>query len=250
VTHTLHEVDDITEAIPDHPARADSPQYLRTRPMMVRAATLAHDAGTLGYGPPPYEDHHGGAAWVLDGQTPRVFLNPFGIEWSGQFACDPKLVDAYCRVPAESLVAHYPGTEAWYTGKLGMRGDDLAVLHTPIVTADQLSRFVDSLWNASVPLPKSLHVGMPPKADPGYHHGPKPLVDLRCLVRPDFVLFLRDGTAVAPTHPRGSGVSTVVVLHAPPGSRYRTLHKKAKRAGDNLVLSGRSTAAKEAFARQ
>ena len=68
--------------VPDHPTRADSPEYVAARNKMNEIA-----AGTTGlvYGPPPYQDHHGGALWMKDAQGWFLVRNLAGIEWSAQF---------------------------------------------------------------------------------------------------------------------------------------------------------------------
>jgi hypothetical protein len=43
--------------IPDHPRRADSAEYVRSRKAMNAMAAL--DPAFF-YGPPPWQDHHGG----------------------------------------------------------------------------------------------------------------------------------------------------------------------------------------------
>lgn len=207
-THTEHENDAWTINIGDHPGRADTPLYGRSRKHMISAV---QDAQPWIFGPPPYQDHHGGGVWVIgtDG-LPAMYLLPAGIEWSAQFCADPAKVDVLRR-NAAALVDAFPGTRNWYTATLRMSAADLAILTTPITDAAGVAVWTDSFWNASVPLPQSYHTGMPPKAAPGYHHAPKPIVDIRTFVQDDFVLFPKPGVAVLPVAPRGSGDGRVAV---------------------------------------
>ncbi len=74
--------------VPDHPTRADSPEYVAARTKMNQIA-----AGTTGlvYGPPPYQDHHGGALWMKDAEGWFLVRNLAGIEWSAQFCLNKKV---------------------------------------------------------------------------------------------------------------------------------------------------------------
>lgn len=209
LTHTEHEDNSWTISVGDHLERNESPIYGRSRKHMIAAVQAAQP---WYFGPPPYQDHHGGGCWVLgaDG-VPSMYLLPAGIEWSAQFCADPTKVDGL-RKNAKSLVDAFPLTRGWYVNELGMTLADLKILDTPIVDADGVAAWTDSFWNASVPLPQSMHTGFPPKSDPGYHHAPKPIVDIRLFARDDFVLFPKAGVAVAPVSPPGSGDGRVRVL--------------------------------------
>ena len=207
-THTEHENDNWTINIGDHPNRKDTPLYGRSRKHMIAAVQAAQP---WFFGPPPYQDHHGGGVWVLAGNTPALYMLPAGIEWSAQFCADPAKVEAL-RKSAEALVDAFAGTRVWYLNGLGMTATDMAILSTPILSADGIAAWTDSFWNASVPLPQSMHTGFPPNSDPGYHHAPKPIVDIRTFKRDDFVLFPAPGLAVVPIAPYGSGDARVRVL--------------------------------------
>lgn len=213
-THTETEHDSWTISIGDHPARKDSALYARSRRHMVSAVEASQP---WYFGPPPYQDHHGGGVWVYDG-VPLLVLLPAGIEWSAQFCADPPKVDIL-RQLARRIVNGFPLTERWYTNVLGMRGQDIQLLYTPIIDAVGIAAWTDSFWNASVPLPANLHTGTLPKSA-GYHHYPKPIVDILTFKRDDFPLFVNDPTtgktvAVVPIAPRGSGNGAVKVLWSP-----------------------------------
>lgn len=252
-THTEHEDNDWTINIGDHPERSDSPQYLRSRKQMIAAVKLAQP---WIFGPPPYQDHHGGGVWLkpADSDEPLMVLLPAGIEWSAQFCADPAKVDRL-RVMAQGLVAAFPDTRDWYRSALGMSDSDLDILDTPITDAKGVALWTDSLWNASVPLPQSFHTGFPPKSAPGYHHAPKPIVDIRAFVRDDFVLFPTAGVAVVPVAPRGSDDGRVAVawvdseVHAHDGDPMRqALPAQPLNVGD--ILDASHPVARAAFVNQ
>lgn len=249
MTHTESEEHAWTINIGDHAARKDSPLYLRSRKAMITAVSATQP---WFFGDPPYQDHHGGGVWVYDGTKAHLFLTLAGIEWSAQFCADPAKVELI-RLEAETLVAAFPLTEAWYSDTLNMKQDDRYILHTPIKTADDIANWVDSFWNASVPLPANQHTGVLP-AGGGYHHYPKPIVDIEMIKHDDFTLFvtLPDGThaAVVPISPRGSGVSDVQVVYARHGSHTGDLLQRAHDNGKPVVLSGDSEIAKKAFENQ
>lgn len=212
-THTEAEDHAWTISIGDHAKRADTPLYHRSRKHMITAVQACQP---WYFGPPPYQDHHGGGVWVHDGRSPLLLLLPAGIEWSAQFCADPAKVDSL-RSMAERLVVGFPQTAAWYA-ELGMTPEDLAILHTPITTPEHVAAWTDSFWNASVPLPADAHTGVLPKAA-GYHHYPKPIVDIETFKHDDFVLFV-GSVAVAPVAPRGAGIAAVRVLYDPSGKHH------------------------------
>lgn len=243
--HTEHEDAPWTIQIGNHPGRQDSPIYKRSRKTMIAAVQAAQP---WFFGDRPYQDHHGGGVWVLDSdQKPLLFLLPAGIEWSAQFAAAPAKVEAL-RVMAEALVAAFPATEQWYLS-LGMTKGDLKILHTPIKDANGVAAWTDSFWNASVPLPAVMHTGVLPKGA-GYHHYPKPIVDIVTFKRDDFNLFVTDEDghplAVAPAGPDEK--SRTLVLWAHPDSKYAARVRRAHTTGKPVVLGPRHTASRQAFA--
>ena len=74
--------------VPDHPTRADSPQYVAARNKMNE---IAAGAAGLVYGSAPFQDHHGGALWLKDAQGWFLVRNLAGIEWSAQFCLNRKV---------------------------------------------------------------------------------------------------------------------------------------------------------------
>lgn len=85
-----------------------------------------------------------------------MYQNLAGIEWSGQFCADPMKVDLL-RQNAKALVDKFPQTIP-NLKRLGYN-DAENVLNTPITDATGVSLFVDSLFNAFVPLPQPVHIG-------------------------------------------------------------------------------------------
>ena len=138
--------------VPDHPARADSPEYVAARTKMNQIA-----AGTTGlvYGSPPFQDHHGSALWLQDAQGWFLVRNLAGIEWSAQFCADPAKVDLL-RQNAKRLYD-------LLAPEIKQELDPDGLLDTPIQDAAGVSKWTDSIFNAGVPLQPSFHIGVLPQ---------------------------------------------------------------------------------------
>jgi Family of unknown function (DUF6424) len=138
--------------VPDHPQRADSPEYVAARTKMNQIA-----AGTTGlfYGPPPFQDHHGGALWLKDAQGWFLVRNLAGIEWSAQFCADPAKVDLL-RQNAKRLYD-------LLAPEIKQELDPNGLLDTPIQDAAGVAKWTDSIFNAGVPLHQSFHTGVLPQ---------------------------------------------------------------------------------------
>ncbi len=163
---------------------------------------------------PGVQDHHGGGLWAWEGDDPEhgepfLVLNVAGAEWSSQFCADPHRLDLIRRNAARFYTGFPRSADA-----LGIRD----LLDTEIVDAAGVATWVDSLCNASVPLPAHFHTGVLP-AGAGQHSYPKPITDIMLFKRDDFDLFvtLPDGShvAVVPVAPRGSGDGRVQLVYAP-----------------------------------
>src|SRR4029079_7618022 len=102
--HTEHEDHPWTRKIPDHPPRADSSMYVKSRERMNE---LADEISPFFYGSPSYEDHHGGGLWLKDDDGWFLIRNVAGIEWGAQFCADPAKVDRL-RLNARRLYAGFP----------------------------------------------------------------------------------------------------------------------------------------------
>jgi hypothetical protein len=204
-------------AVVDHPPRRDSPLYSRSRKLMN---TLAATLDTWAYGPGPYEDHHGGGLWVKDKDGWLCLQLPLGVEWSAQFCADPAKLDALRR-EAQRIISAFPDTLPGYV-ELGYQ-DAEPILTTPITDAAGVGTWTDSIFNASVPLPTHTHTGALPTGA-GYHHYPKPIVDIDHFRFDSFQLWVTDAdglpAVVVPMSPPGSNDSRVRLLAVHPHSAY------------------------------
>jgi Family of unknown function (DUF6424) len=216
-THSEHEDFPWMIAVVDHPPRSDSPAYVRSRALMRKLVATTPDWTFAG---DSYQDHHGGSVWVKDAQGWLCLQVPLGIEWSAQFCADPARVDGL-RQYAARVVAGFPDTLPGYEA-LGYH-DGASLLATPITDADGVAAWTDSIFNASLPLPAGTHSGVLPAAA-GYHHYPKPIVDIDHFRFSDFQLFVTDPAGlpavVVPVGRRGSGDARVRLLAAHPASAY------------------------------
>ena len=149
--HTEGETDPWKVNVPDHPLRADSPEYVAARKQMIE---IAAQAPGLIYGEAPYQDHHGGALWMKDAQGWFLVRNLAGIEWSAQFCADPAKVDLL-RQNAKRLYD-------LLAPEIKQQLDPGGLLDTPIQDAAGVARWTDSIFNAGVPLQPSFHTGSLP----------------------------------------------------------------------------------------
>jgi hypothetical protein len=239
--HQEHEDQPWTISIPGHAVRSDSPEYVHSRETMN---TMAVSVNGLMYGPPPYEDHHGGGLWLKDATGWFLVRNLAGMEWSSQFCASPQKVDLL-RQNAQRLYAAFPGAAA----ELGIQ----ELLDTPITDAAGIAQWTDSICNASVPLPTPDHTGVLPSGG-GVHHYPSPITEIQFFKEDDFQLWVTDPqgnpAAVAPVSPRNSGDGRVHVLYATPGSELAGQVSTAEAQGQPLVLGPDHSLARQAFARQ
>jgi hypothetical protein len=226
--HPRHEDFPWTIAVVDHPERDETPGYRRSRALMRRLVATLDD---WTYAPGPYQDHHGGGLWVQDAEGWLCLQTSLGIEWSAQFCADPTKVD-HARRQVVRVFAAFPGTVEGYE-TLGYH-DGARLLGAVITTAAQVSEWTDSIFNASVPLPVGAHTGVLPR-NAGYHHYPKPIVDIDHFRYDDFQLFVKDPdglpAVVVPVSPRGAGDGRVRLLAANPSSVYVD-RLQAKRRAD------------------
>jgi Family of unknown function (DUF6424) len=239
--------------VPDHPARADSPEYVAARTKMNE---IASGATGLVYGPAPFQDHHGGALWLKDGQGWFLVRNLAGIEWSAQFCADPAKVDLL-RQNAKRLYD-------LLAPEIKQELDPGGLLDTAIQDAAGVARWTDSIFNAGVPLQPSFHTGVLPGGgapDPaagqepaGVHHYPTPIVDIQLFKYDDFQLWVTDEqgnpAAVAPVSRRGSGDASVHVLYATPGSRLAQQKQAAENADIPLILGPDHPLSQQAYISQ
>jgi Family of unknown function (DUF6424) len=227
--------------VPNHPTRADSPEYVAARTKMNE---IAGQAPGMIYGPGPYQDHHGGALWLQDAQGWFLVRNQAGVEWSAQFCADPAKIDLL-RQNAQRLYN-------LVSPQIKQQLDPGGLLDTPIQDAAGVAKWTDSIFNAGVPLHPNFHTGVlagggtqspAAPADPepgGVHHYPTPIADIQLFKYDDFQLWVTDQqgnpAAVAPVAQRGSGNASVHVLYATPGSQLAQQKNEAESAGAPLIL--------------
>ena len=149
-----------------------------------------------------------------------------------------------------------------------------------------MAKRTDSIFNAGVPLPPSFHIGVMPMGkaqaqnppatadaqnspnagdqaqataapgdpEPGVHHYPTPVVDIQLFKYDDFELWVTDSegnpAAVTPVGERGSGVASVHVQYATPGSQLAQQKQPRENAGGALILSADHPLARQAFQNQ
>ncbi|HTW20599.1 MAG TPA: DUF6424 family protein [Mycobacteriales bacterium] len=245
--HTESEDHPWTIDVGDHPEREDTPAYRASRAAMIK---LVAQTQPWFFGDPPYQDHHGGGVWVKDDTGWLLLLGLAGIEWSAQFCADPAKVDLL-RQYAARLCAGFPQTLPGYAA-LGY-ADAETLLTTPIVDANGVQAWTDGLFNACVPLPAELHTGVL-MAGSGYHHYPKPIIDITTFKQDDFTLFVNDTNgaevAVAPVSRRGSGDGRVSVLWSAANAPIHAQAEAAADAGKPLVLDADHPLAQAAFKNQ
>jgi hypothetical protein len=243
--------------IPDHEPRSDSPAYVVARKVMVG---ILKEMKESFLGPSePVEDHHGGGLWVRDDGGWLLIKNLAGMEWSQQFCADPAKVDKL-RLYAQRLYKRFPESIPAFRQMGFTDADD--VLDQTIDTADKISRWVDSIFNASLPLPQPRHTGTvrlkakggTPEVEGGVHHYPTPITDIQLFKRDDFQLWVLDEekqpAAVLPVGHRGSQQSDVRVAFATPGTDLHKQVAAAAKKGQFVRVDGTHSMAKQAFATQ
>jgi Family of unknown function (DUF6424) len=251
--------------VPNHPTRADSPEYVAARSKMNEIAGQA--AGMI-YGQGPFEDHHGGALWLKDSQGWFLVRNQAGIEWSAQFCAEPAKVDLL-RQNAQRLYN-------LLSPEIKQQLDPDGLLDTPIRDAAGVAKWTDSIFNAGVPLHPTFHTGVlpagmaqnpavpasarpanarPANAQPaGVHHYPTPIADIQLFKYDDFQLWVTDDqgnpAAVAPVDKRGSGNASVHVLYATPGSQLAQEKHAVESMGAPLILGPDHPLSQQAYQNQ
>ena len=230
-----------------HATRNRSAEYM-TSTKALKAIETHFRNWYFAHGDEPYQDHHGGGLWLYDDEGWFFVRNLVGIEWSGQFCADPAKVDIL-RQNARRLYAGFPKSFDAFRA-LGV--DLKALLDTEIKTPDDVSRWTDSICNASVPLPQRFHTGAVPKGG-GVHNYPTPVTDIDRFRYDDFTLWVTDAqkqpAAVVPTNKRGEPGRQVEVIHATPGTKLHKAHVAAMKSGKMLVADEGHSLSRQAFAR-
>lgn len=201
----------------------------------------------------PMQAHHAGSLWVFDGDGWFLLLNVCGVEWSAQWAAEPRKVDAL-RETAQRLYARFPETLDEFA-KLGYT-EAARILSTPIADHEGVATWTDSIFNSCVLLSPGLHQGLSPERTQvgGWHHFPKSIWDQQVTKRDDFTLWVSDAegypAAVAPMAHKGSGDGRVRVLWSHPSSALHAQHLAHEAAGEEHVLEADHPLAQQAFAAQ
>ena len=88
----------------------------------------------------------------------------------------------------------------------------------------------------------------------GVHHYPTPIADIQLFKYDDFQLWVTDAqgnpAAVTPVAPRGSGIGSVHVQYATPGSQLAQQKRAAENANTPLILPADHPLAQQAFQNQ
>jgi Family of unknown function (DUF6424) len=238
-------------AIRDHPPREDSPAYRASRRALRELVTqgLAGPAGDPAG--EAFQDHHGGGLPVLGSGGWFMVRNICGLEWAAQWGADPAKVDRL-RETAQRLYEGFPDTVTALQRLIGGAYDVRGLLDTRITDAAGVAAWVDSIFNASVPLPAGAHTGVLPGAA-GAHHYPAPVQEIPYVTGTDLRVFVETPAgpaAVVPVAPRGSGDGRVEVLWAHPGTELHANLRDAHAAGRRHVLAADHSLARQAFAGQ
>ena len=247
-----------------HEPRNDSPLYTKSRALLTKiaASTTAGGGPKWFYGDAPWEDHHGGGLWLHDGKAWFFVKNFAGMEWASQFCADPAKVEEI-RANAERLYrGGFYAASKQEVLKLDPSYPFDQILTKKIAAAADVGDWCDSIFNASVPLPKLRHTGVSPKGH-GVHHYPTPVDDIELFKRDDFTLWVTDDegqpAAVVPLHPRHADPNDprykdrygkTSVVYATPGT---ALHKRLAAAhakGRALVADANHPLSKKAFKQQ
>lgn len=215
--------------IPNHLPRADSEDYLASRAQM---RAIVDTTPGLFYGNGRVQCHHGGGLWLKDQQGWFLVRNLAGIEWSAQFCADPAKVDRL-RVNARRIYDRFPDA----VEELDIR----RLLDTPIVNAAGVAHWVDSICNASVPLPRWLHNGSLPDAG-GMHHYPEGIASIALTMQRSFVLWVSEGLTrrQLAIRARSRTGRDIVEETVPPGIASGTVLPLPRRTGGDRSTRGRS----------
>ncbi len=262
--HTLKEDNPWEIQYAGHEPRADSPLYVRSRKLLTEIAksTSAGSGPAWFYGPFPWEDHHGGGLWVHDGAGWFFVKNFAGMEWASQFCANPAKVEELRKNAARIYQGTFYESSKNEILKLDSSYPFDTILKTPVTSAEQVATWCDSIFNASVPLPKLRHTGISPKGH-GVHHYPTPVYDIELFKRDDFTLWVLDDekqpAAVVPMHPRGvskddpryrANYGKTAVVYATPGTKLDKRLAAAHGRGNTLVADAQHPFSKKAFANQ
>jgi hypothetical protein len=213
----------------DHPARKDSPEYLKSREWLMSQAAggcyICEGPVDMDHPAAPeaskgtFQDHHGGGLYIVkNGRPILVGFNLFPMEWSMGWGADPARISTFIKNLQEAGFA-----QDW-TKDIG-------------TTADVMN-WVDSIQNANVKLCAPHHVGHETSHTPdhngheavGIHNGPWPVLAAQAFYNwSKFDLFAgTTGTIAVSPHPDMDGKT--VVQHVSP------LHPTKNSNGTSLQI--------------
>ena len=234
---TIGDVEHVTTA--DHPTRADSPEYAKTRVwLMGMTEGACYVCGgpvdlTHPEGPGDktgQQDHHGGGLFLYpDGGADPVLvgLNLFGMEWSLGFGASPARVAQFVALTNE-VITRLGGPK--YSAE--------------IATSDDVMAWVDSPNNANVKLCAVHHIAHEDKDTPdanghqgvGIHNGPFPIWLGQATCDWDRPFDMWGGsTGTVAVAPHRDGSKKVEVLHVSalhPDKALYDEHRAAMARGD------------------
>ena len=135
---------------------------------------------------------------------------------------------------------------------------DTDILTTPVVDAAGVAKYVDSIWNACVPIPQPQHTGAVKPTNllaAGVHTYPEPACAIERVMVDTFVPYIVDAktqttATVVPVAPPGSGDARVRVVATEKGHPLHAEEQAAHKVGAALVLGPDHPIAKAAFVHQ
>ena len=236
---TIGDVEHVETA--DHPARTDSPEYIKTRKWLIDSTQggcyVCNGPVDLSHPEDPgnakgMQDHHGGGIFLVPetGDSVLVGTNLFGTEWSLGWGASPSRVAEF--VTQLNEVAIRLGGVAY---------------EAEIATTQDVMNWVDSQGNANVKLCAQHHIAHEDKHTPdangheavGIHNGPVPIWLGQATCDWDrWDMWGGSTGTVAVGHP-GDASKTAVVLHVSPLHADHSLyeaHRAAQAQGTPLVL--------------
>lgn len=251
--HTIKTGLTLGQNVDGHPPRTESEEFVKSRATLHKIDAIPgfENVYARGDGSAAIQAHHGGSIWLMgDDDKPFMVPNIFGVEWNEQFDADFTIVDMLRRI-AKKMVDAFKKTRPWLRS-LGYDPDP--VLDTPVTDSATCSKYVDSLFNACVPLPQKVHTGTISKTDErsaGIHNYPVPAWNNNFICRKDFKPFvvIAKGVTVkvgSVSYDRSDKRVRVHSVHGDPKHPLHKKHQAAEAKDQALVLEAHDPVAIEA----